>query len=187
MPIPCRNAFILGDNMEEIWKDIKDYEGLYQVSNKGRVKSLSHLVKANKNGDTRFTESKIKNQIVGWHGYCWVSLCKNSKSKTFSVHRLVAKAFTNNNCNLPSVNHIDGDKTNNHVDNLEWCTNAYNSSHAMNNGLIKTAKKVRCIETGVIYVSSGKAEKETGISGRGIRAVCNGDHKRAGGLRWEWA
>lgn len=92
----------------EIWKDIPEYKGLYQVSNLGRIKSIPHLIKANKDGGTRFTEEHIKNTSVGWHGYVRVSLCKNGKQKTHSVHRLVAMAFIENPNELPAVNHIDG-------------------------------------------------------------------------------
>lgn len=92
----------------KIWKDIPEYKGLYQVSNLGRIKSIPHLIKANKDGGTRFTEEHIKNTSVGWHGYVRVSLCKNGKQKTHSVHRLVAMAFIENPNELPAVNHIDG-------------------------------------------------------------------------------
>lgn len=170
----------------EIWKDIPEYKGLYQVSNLGRIKSIPHLIKANKEGGTRFTEEHIKNTSVGWHGYVWVSLCKNGKQKTHSVHRLVAMAFIENSNKLPAVNHIDGNKENNTVDNLEWCTNHENQMHASKNGLLPSSKKVICIETRKVYQSSGEAERETGICGRNIRSACSGIYKTAGGYKWKW-
>lgn len=172
--------------MQEIWKDITGYEGLYQVSTFGRVKSIPHLIRANINGGKRMTEEYIKNTTVGWHGYVWVNLCKNGKTKTYSVHRLVAMAFLENPHSLPAVNHIDGNKENNLVRNLEWCTNSENQIHASINGLMKNAKKVKCVETGKEYRNSCEAERKTGISSRTIRNVCSGKGIRAGGYKWEW-
>lgn len=104
----------------EIWKSIKGYEGLYQISNKGRVLSRG------KKYCKIFLTSK---------NYCQVSLCKNSKQKSFRLHRLVAEAFVPNPNNLPQVNHIDGDKLNNNDWNLEWCDNKHNSIHSFQIGL----------------------------------------------------
>ena len=170
----------------EIWKDIPKYEGLYQVSNLGRVKSIPHIIKANKDGGTRITEERIKSTNVGWHGYVWVSLSKKGKCKTYSVHRIVARVFIKNPSGLKYVNHKDGNKKNNHVNNLEWCTAHENQIHASEMGLIPQSKKVICIETGEIYKSSGEAERKTGICGRNIRSACSGKYKTAGGYRWKW-
>ena len=174
------------ENKTEIWKDIPGYEGIYQVSNEGRIKSIPHCIKANKHGGKRIAEERIKNITIGWHGYLWVSLCKNGKSKTYSVHRLVAITFIKNPNEFPAVNHIDGNKENNHVSNLEWCTNHENQMHASRNGLLPRSKTVICIETGKLYQSSGEAERETGICGRNIRSACAGKYKTAGGHRWKW-
>lgn len=172
--------------MKEIWKDIPNYEGIYQVSNKGRIKSVPHAIKANKDGGIRITEERMKTTYIGWHGYVWVALCKNGKSKTHSVHRLVATAFIENPNNLPAVNHKDTNKENNTAENLEWCTNQENQMHASKNGLLKKSKKVICIETEKIYQSSGEAERDTGICGRNIRSACSGRYKTAGGYHWKW-
>lgn len=171
--------------MEE-WRDIEGYEGLYQVSNIGRIKSLAHVIKANISGGIRCTNEHIKRTNKGWHGYHYVALCKDGVSKTRSVHRIVAIAFIPNENNYPAVNHIDGNKDNNSADNLEWCSNAYNSAHAVKMGLITRAKKVRCVNTGIIYRCSKDAELATGINGRNIRSACSGIYKSAGGYKWEW-
>ena len=114
----------------EIWKDIEGYEGLYQVSNLGRVKSIygwcgNRFVKR-----TKILKLKINNK-----GYTKVYLYKNKKSKMFFVHRLVAMAFVPNPNNLPQVNHKDGNKLNNSIGNLEWCTCSENIKHAYKTGL----------------------------------------------------
>lgn len=171
----------------EIWKDIQGYEGLYQVSNLGRIKSIPHLIKANKDGGKRITEGKILSQNKGWHNYMWVALCKEGKTKTFSVHRLVAIAFIKNLNNYPAVNHKDGNKSNNNESNLEWVSNSENQLHASKNGLFKRTKRVKCIETGIIYFSSGEAQRQLQINGRTIRNVCSGVGETAGGFHWEYA
>jgi len=114
--------------MKEVFKDIPNYEGIYQVSNLGRVKS--------------FKKDKPKNlkQSENTHGYYKVGLCKNGKQETLKVHRLVAIAFIKNTKNKKCVNHIDGDKKNNSVNNLEWCTYSENTYHAYKNNLKKPRK-----------------------------------------------
>lgn len=115
--------------MEEIWKDIKGYEGLYQISNFGRVKSLNYR---------NTGKEQLLKPALNTTGYFCVMLCK--PLKRFLIHRLVAKAFIPNPDNLPCVNHKDENPTNNHVDNLEWCTQLYNVNYG--NGIIKRCKKV---------------------------------------------
>ena len=102
--------------MEEIWKDIKGYEGLYQVSNLGRVKSLERMMK------NRKCEEIIKVPSLGGKGYYRLPLCNNGINKYYFVHRLVAEAFKPNKENKPTVDHIDRNKTNNCVSNLRWAT-----------------------------------------------------------------
>ena len=109
--------------MVEIWKPIKDYEGLYEVSNFGNVRSL------------RFDKVKLLKLNMDRCGYFRCNLYKNATYKTYSVHRLVALAFISNAKNKSQINHIDGNKQNNRVDNLEWCTNSENITHAYKTGL----------------------------------------------------
>lgn len=112
--------------LNEVWKDIEGYEGLYQVSNLGRVKSLKKNI--------------IRKQVLGKDGYLRVTLKHNGKAKTLSVHRLVAKAFLKNVFNYPEVNHKDENKANNNISNLEWCTRKYNQNY---NGLpMRIASKI---------------------------------------------
>ena len=171
----------------EIWKELKGYEGFYEISNYGIIKSVSHLVKANKDGGVRYTTPRTLKFTNGWHDYLSVNLFKNGKGKTFYVHRLVAENFISNPENKPQVNHIDGNKHNNCVDNLEWCSDSENLIHALNHDLLKNNKPVKCIETGIIYKSSGEAERKTGTSARTIRNVCAGKGYTAGKLHWEFA
>lgn len=114
---------------QEIWRDIKGYEGKYQVSNFGNVRSLMYH---NTKGIKRI--SLLKPATDG-KGYLRCALSKNNILTTFKVHRLVAQAFIPNPNNYPQINHIDGNKKNNKVDNLEWCTNSINQIHAYSTNL----------------------------------------------------
>lgn len=114
----------------EQWKPIKGYEGLYQVSNEGRVRSLDRIVAVLKNG--KFSEKKIKGKTLKlWvaQDYLHVTLCKDGKVKAPFVHKLVASAFVNNPKGYKIVNHKDENKLNNRSDNLEWCTTVYNRNY----------------------------------------------------------
>jgi len=106
----------------EVWKDIEGYEGLYQVSSLGNVRSLNYQ----KRGYAKNLTPKVNNR-----GYEWVELRKNGKKKQFVIHRLVGEAFLENPNNYPIINHKDENKTNNKVDNLEWCTLSYNVKYSM--------------------------------------------------------
>lgn len=121
----------------EIWKDIKGYEGLYQVSNLGNVKSLTRKV-GNGKGFYIRNEKELK-QAYSSTGYKVVALCKVGKQRMFKVHRLVAIAFVDNPLNKPYVNHIDGNIENNLMENLEWVTHRENIIHAYKTGLVKSA------------------------------------------------
>jgi hypothetical protein len=116
----------------EIWKDIPGYEGLYSIGTNGEVYSKRRLI--------------ALKQTQDFGGYMQVTLCVNQKRKTHSVHRLVALTFIPNPLGLPQVNHIDGNKLNNCVDNLEWCDQSTNMQHAYKMGLVGTPKK-RFIDT----------------------------------------
>ncbi len=125
----------------EIWKDVEGYEGYYQVSNFGRVKSLKRTVKRRNNYDLNIKE-RIKPGQLDKAGYYRLSLCKYGITKTKKVHRLVAEAFLEKRKGADHVNHIDGNKINNFKDNLEWCTNIENLKHAYDNGLYTPPKRI---------------------------------------------
>lgn len=115
----------------EIWKDIPDFENYYQVSNFGRVRGL-----ARKDNLGRRINSRLLKTHRDKDGYSVVTLTKDKRVKSVKVHRLVAVAFIPNELSLPEVNHVDGNKSNNRVDNLEWCTHKSNHEHARKTGLI---------------------------------------------------
>jgi hypothetical protein len=123
--------------MEEIWKDVKEFEGLYQVSNIGNVKRLI--------SERVFAERSI-GRIVDRDGYLRRTLCKNGLCKQITEHRLVATAFIENSENKATINHINGIKNDNRVENLEWNTDLENKQHAVKNGLMnfKGIKHNKC-------------------------------------------
>lgn len=136
--------------VEEVWKDIEGYEGIYQVSSIGEVKSIFYNKKP-----------KILKRSKTTTGYYKVELYKDKNRKSFKVHRLVAKAFILNPESKPNINHIDGNPLNNHVNNLEWCTQKENVLHAIETGL----KKKICIpkkELKQLYIYERKPMREIG-------------------------
>lgn len=126
--------------MKEVWKDIVRYEGLYQVSNYGKVRSIQRIITYNgvgKGGGKRLYPSIELKPCLNSVGYYQVSLSVNNKRKRYMVHRLVAEAFCFHPINKDCVNHIDGDYLNNKCDNLEWVSTKENVRHAILNGLHK--------------------------------------------------
>ena len=171
--------------MEEIWKDIKGYEGLYQVSNMGNVRSLNYH---------QTGQIQILRPWATTGGYLRVNLRKDGKGKNQAVHRLVAQAFIPNPNGFTEINHKDEDKTNNRMENLEWCDRIYNlnygtrserSAHARRNHP-RRSKQVLCVETGAVYPSGREAERKTGLFNGSISKACLGKHKTAGGFHWEY-
>lgn len=133
---------------EEIWKDIKGYEGYYQVSNLGNVRSVDRIVTYS-DGIKCLHKGKILKLKKDRYGYLNSYLCKNSKVKTITIHRLVAENFLPNPNNLPEINHKDENKDNNCVSNLEFCTHLYNMRFgtAIQRRLIKLSKPVLQLDT----------------------------------------
>ena len=168
--------------MEEIWKPIKDYEGLYEVSNLGKIKTLSRIINGRK------MPEKIKKLDKTKQGYLRVQLSKNKENKKYSVHRLVAQAFILNPNNLPCVNHIDENPSNNNVNNLEWCThlynNLYNEKHKRNCKKIKQLDKSYNIIN--IFDSVNEASQKTNIIRTEISNCLNKRQKTAGGYHWQY-
>lgn len=122
---------------EEIWKDVPGYEGKYQVSNRGNIISLNRVEPFPFNGEVfqRNRKGRTLKTAIDRYGYPCCALRDNFKGKHFTIHRLVAMAFIPNPENHPQINHKDGNKLNNHVANLEWCTGVDNIRHAVKNGL----------------------------------------------------
>jgi hypothetical protein len=195
--------------MEEIWKDIEGFEGVYQVSNLGRVRSL---------GFDRWHKGKIlKPSFDSKMNYLFVGLHKNGKTTQRNIHRLVAEAFIQNPNNLPCVNHINEVKTDNRAINLEWCTVEYNSNYGnakknmidsrrKNNNQEEINKKIKdtkkrnqsfsCEKPVAQYTMNGTfiaryesatdAERKTGISRGGIQRCCIGRYLQAKGFIWKY-
>lgn len=125
--------------MEEIWKDIKGYEGYYQVSNMGNVKSLERTV-TKSDGVVQIRKERIMSKRESTDGYYIAKLNVNNNSKSIAIHRLVAQHFIPNPDNLPEVNHIDTNRKNNRVDNLEWCTHKDNVRYSADKGHYRNNK-----------------------------------------------
>ena len=158
------------------WKPIPNYENLYEVSNTGEIRSIK----------PRYKNKQILKAGVGSRGYLVVTLCNKNTQKSYNVHRLVAQAFIPNPNNLPCVNHKDENRTNNNVDNLEWCTYKYNNTYGnrLDKYISKRGKSVMCVETNKVYRSTQEASKLTGINQGGISSCCNGKRNVAGGFHW---
>ena len=184
--------------MKEIWKDVIGYEEIYKVSNFGRVKVLEKNIVSNLKHNTGFYKKyeKILKQQNEKKGYKIVGLTKNMKQKGMLVHRLVAQAFIPNLENKRTVNHIDSNKQNNRVENLEWNTYKENIQHYHNTRDITyyNQKKINMYDLNKVYIKTFdtimEAERETGIDHGNIICVCSNKYpsrKIAGGYYWEYA
>ena len=162
--------------MDEIWKDIEGYEGLYQISNKGRVKSL------------KWGKERILRPGIDTSGYCFIILYNDSVSKTFKLHRLVAQTFIPNLYNKSQVNHKDECKTNNTVENLEWATAKENSNYGSRNERL-SRKILQYSKSGEFvreWQSAAEVERVLGIDHGNIANCCKGKLKSAGGYIWQY-
>lgn len=159
----------MSQDTQEIWKHIQGYESSYAVSNRGRVMNLK--------------KNKILKPIVDGAGYLYVNL----KQKRYNIHRLVAQAFLGNTDNLPYVNHIDEDPTNNDVSNLEWSSVSHNAKHSIH----KQSCRVNQLTLDGEFVREWKSfheiERELGFARQSIIQCCKGRHKTSNGYRWQYA
>lgn len=191
----------LEDFEGEVWKDIPDYEGWYQVSNMGRIKSLDRQFSLQRICDHIPRILSLKGQIIKasckYGEYLMCHLKKNGTSKAVKYHRIVCTAFHENTENLPEVNHINEVKTDNRADNLEWCTREYNAKWGT--AIERTTAKTRnhpntsrpvyqftkdCVLVKK-YPSIKQASRETGIKETNISSVCkDGKSSSAGGFIW---
>lgn len=182
--------------MEEIWKDIKGYEGLYQVSNFGRVRSLNYR---------RTGKVEVLSTGEVGRGYLHVKLCKNGKWKPFLVHRLVAEAFIPNLLNYSDVNHIDEDKHNNFAGtpennftdgNLEWCDRKYNCNYGTRiEHITEKTTNGKCSKPVLQFSKTGELVREwpsireagrNGFDFRNVSACCRGEYKQHKGYIWRY-
>lgn len=169
----------------EIWKDVVGYEGHYQVSNLGRIRSLFFNKSAR-------DDPYIMNPHIQKNGYVYVRLYKNKSYRSVRLHRIVATAFIPNPNNYPIINHIDEDKANNMVENLEWCTHKYNSNYG--NRIEKTISPQRKpigkydLNGNLIKVYRGvnEAARVENLSAGNICMTCKGKRLMAGGYEWRY-
>ena len=184
--------------LKEIWKDIPNYEGSYQVSNLGNVKSLNRIV-ISKKGQRFDVSEKILKPIGRCRdkNYMAVHLCKKGNTWTASVHRLVAEAFIPNPNNLPAINHKDENPLNNHVDNLEWCTIAHNNTYGSKRERVSAAMiNHKALSMPVMqydldgnyiatYPSTMEARRQIGACH--IPEVCSGKRSKCKEYVWKYA
>jgi len=170
---------------EEVWKDISGFEGYYQVSNLGRVRSLDRKFWSEKRGTFCSNEGRVL-KLRESRGYLNITLHKKYKPITRLVHRLVAEAFIPNPKNLEYVNHKDENKSNNRLENLEWCTAKYNSYYGEN------SRTRPIIGTNILtgeqttYPSIMEAARSGGFNQSTISSVCKGKRNKHGGHYWQY-
>jgi len=172
--------------MKEIWKDIPNYEGYYQASNTGRIKSIDRVVKAKGNGLV-LKKGKVLSQQTSNDGYFQISLCCKSVKKYFRVHRLIALTFIDNPKGLPVVNHKNRKTKDNAVENLEWCTIQYNCTYmdAHLKGSEKRSHKIGQYSKDGELLNKFKSISITsnyGFNPGKVSMVCNGQRKHHKGF-----
>lgn len=195
-------------NEQEIWKPIEGWEGLYEISNLGRVRGVEKVTPFGSR--TKTYHMRLLTPCVGKRGYYVVALNHNNKAKTYTLHRLIAKAFIPNPENKPCIDHIDGNKLNNKIDNLRWCTYKENSNNPItrkkmststkknwNIGLFENRNNITYRKVGqytkngillMVYNSIKEASEQTNINASSITCVCTGRNPKrhtAGGFIWK--
>lgn len=185
------------DLKNEIWKDVVGFEGIYQVSNEQRIKRIA-LSKITNNLKVDYQERTVKTRLDK-KGYVILNLCKNSEKFNTSLHRIIAKAFIANPENKPQVNHINGVKNDNKIENLEWTTSSENVIHSYRRlgkksntlgKLNRCGKKVACYDLlgdlKVTFLSTMDAQRNLKISNSNISAVCLGRKNKTNGYIFKY-
>lgn len=189
---------------QEIWKEIEGFEGIYEISNFGKIRSVDRAI-TYVNGRVHVQHGVIRKAQIATNGYEIIDLSKNHVRKKFLVHRLVAIAFIPNPNNLPEVNHIDENKLHNYAENLEWCGIKENRNFGTRNirardskdyarigriNQLKQGRKIAQIDSNGeivrIFPSIREAERVTGYFRQAISGCCNGLYKQAYGYRWKF-
>lgn len=189
--------------MNEIWKDIKGYENLYQVSNMGRVKSLERIIIRCDN-KTQTIKEKILKTRIGNNGYYTIILSKKGEIKKIDIHRLIAIAFIPNPDNKPCIDHINGDRTDNRIENLRWVTqkeninnpisiskmkknhhlkNTFGAEHPLSKPILQFTLDGKLVRK---WDSAVDIKKELGFNNCHISSCCNGKRKTANGYIWKY-
>ena len=188
--------------MEEIWKEIPGWEGFYEASNLGNVRSLPRII-MRPNGRPLTVKGRVLKQATNRNGYKAVVLCRHGIMKTIKVHRLIAAAFIQNPLEHSIVNHKNEVKSDNRADNLEWCTYTYNMKYgtapsrrsrslstAMKNNPNHSRPVIMMDLNGKItqeFPSLMEAQRQTGIPNQNIWSCCAGGRQRtAGGYKWKY-
>lgn len=170
----------------EVWRPIAGYEGLYEVSSLGQVRSLDRIINEIFKGTpyTRNIKGRVLRQRKIYRGYCAITL----KNKSLFIHRIVAEAFVPNPDNLPEINHKDENKLNNRADNLEWCDRLYNVNYGT--GIQRREKTIEQLTLDgqhvAYYTSIKNAERQLGFNQSYITKACRGKRNTAYGYQWRY-
>ena len=188
----CAKQALLGKEAVTIeWKWINGYEGYYQVSDSGLVRSVDRVVHAKDGVDYKLRGHIMKQSIRKGNredGYFVVNLRKNGKGTVFQVHRLVAEAFIPNPENKPYIDHINTIRNDNRIENLRWATREENDHNpiTLKNRIGKCGIKIKCLNTGEIFISGSEAGRKLGVDVSEIIKCCKGKRKSAKGYRFEY-
>ena len=195
MEIEMISSESLGKVICEEWRPIAGYEGIYEVSNMGRIKSLDRVISQTNRYGTQTDhvyKGKILKESVGNNGYLHIDLHKDGKTKRVLIHRLVASHFLEKQDGADVINHLDCNKENNSVPNLEWCTQSHNIKYAYEQGT-KTPPHMQKVaqygENGSlirIWDSIAEASRELGLKASNIGKVCRGQRHQTGGYKWQY-
>ena len=178
--------------MKEKWKPVPGFEGLYEASTEGRIRSVDRIIKMY-NGGEWVRKGAVRRTTLNHSGYLRLSLCKEGIQYPFTVHRLIAKTWLENPENLPEVNHKNENKIDNRVSNLEWCDRGYNIHYGTFGDRVSVSNSRPVTQYTLegdrlmTFYGSREAERRLGITNQSINLCCLGRRQQAGGFRWKYA